>query len=377
MDAEALHRGVRPRDRTVRHRPHEHVRRLRLQGHEVPERVVRRLRLGDLTIRLRLRRVDEVRELDAVLDEEHRDVVADQIEVALLRVELRREAAHVADGVRRAPGPDDGREPDEHRGRRALAKESGRAEVVGTLGRLEGAVSAGSSRVHDAFGEPLVVEVGDLLAQVVVLEQGRAALTDGEAVVGVVHAQALRRRQRVHLLCPSRREVPRDGPISRRRGRRGRETSGLATGDGGCGLRCRCLPRRPLRRLAHGPGGRALRRCRLAGLRHGLLRDDLAGGRLRGRRLLRRCLLGGGLSRGCLLCAGLPRGLGGGAGLVLSCHAWPPQGFGSVRTRDRRNKTAGRPKRWTPGDRKGPTWVGKVQRLPWPDPEVTRWKPNA
>ena len=50
--------------------------------------------------------VDEVGELDAVPDEEHRDVVADEIEVALGRVELRREAADVADGVGRAARPD-------------------------------------------------------------------------------------------------------------------------------------------------------------------------------------------------------------------------------------------------------------------------------
>jgi len=36
---------------------------------------------------MRLGRVDDVGELDAVLDEEHRDIVADQVEVPLLGVE--------------------------------------------------------------------------------------------------------------------------------------------------------------------------------------------------------------------------------------------------------------------------------------------------
>ena len=57
----------------------------------------------------------EVGELQAVLDEEDRDVVADEIEVALVGVELRREAADVAGGVRRAPRAGHRREPDEHR----------------------------------------------------------------------------------------------------------------------------------------------------------------------------------------------------------------------------------------------------------------------
>jgi hypothetical protein len=47
-------------------------------------------------------RVDEVGKLHRVLDEEDRDVVADQVPVALVRVELHREAAHVARGVGRA-----------------------------------------------------------------------------------------------------------------------------------------------------------------------------------------------------------------------------------------------------------------------------------
>ena len=55
----------------------------------------------------------EVGELDRVLDEEHRDVVADEVPVALLRVELHREAAHVTGEVGRALVAGDGREPHE------------------------------------------------------------------------------------------------------------------------------------------------------------------------------------------------------------------------------------------------------------------------
>ena len=52
----------------------------------------------------RLDGVDEVRELDAVLDEEHRHVVADQVAVALVGVELDREAADVARPCRPSRG---------------------------------------------------------------------------------------------------------------------------------------------------------------------------------------------------------------------------------------------------------------------------------
>jgi hypothetical protein len=48
---------------------------------------------------------DEVRELHGVAQEEDRGVVADQVVVALGRVELQREAAHVAPRVGGARSP--------------------------------------------------------------------------------------------------------------------------------------------------------------------------------------------------------------------------------------------------------------------------------
>ena len=175
MDAEPFHRSVRPRDRPVRHQPHDVVGRLGVERHEVPERVVRRLRLRDLAIRVRLDGVDDVGELDPVLDEEDRHVVADQIEVALVRVELDREAAHVTNRVGRAARARDGREPDEHR-RLAilLGQEPGlRRRGRGAVGPKH-PVCRGATRVDDPLGDPLVVEVRDLLAEMEVLHQRRA-----------------------------------------------------------------------------------------------------------------------------------------------------------------------------------------------------------
>ena len=84
---------------------------------------MRRLRLRKPAVGLLLDRVDEVGELDRVLDEEDRDVVADEIPVALLRVELHREAAHVAGEVERALVAGHRREAHEHRGALAGALE--------------------------------------------------------------------------------------------------------------------------------------------------------------------------------------------------------------------------------------------------------------
>src|SRR5262245_46934980 len=70
VDSEALHHPVAARDRTVGHGPHEHVRRLRHERHEVPECVVCRCGLRHREVGFRLGGMDEVRKLDGVLNEE-------------------------------------------------------------------------------------------------------------------------------------------------------------------------------------------------------------------------------------------------------------------------------------------------------------------
>ena len=53
-------------------------------------------RLRYLIVRFGLYRVNQVRKFHRILDEEHRNVVADQIPIALVGVELHREATHIA-----------------------------------------------------------------------------------------------------------------------------------------------------------------------------------------------------------------------------------------------------------------------------------------
>ena len=133
---------------------------------------MRRLRLRKGAVRLLLDRMDDVRKLDRVLDEEHRDVVADDVPVAFLGVELDGKAAHVAREIERALAAGDGREP--HEGRRRLA---GALEDVGAgifrqrLVVLEKAMRAIAARMHHALGNALVVEVEDLLAEMEIFDQ--------------------------------------------------------------------------------------------------------------------------------------------------------------------------------------------------------------
>ena len=62
--------------------------------------------------------------------------------------------------------------------------------------RLEVAVRRRAARVDDALGNPLVIEVGDLLAEDEVLEQRRAPRADAERVLIVGDRHALVGRQR-------------------------------------------------------------------------------------------------------------------------------------------------------------------------------------
>ena len=102
VHAEALHHPVASRDRAIRHHPHDHVRGLGHQRDEVPERVVRRSPPAACAwCGSGFTGMDQVRKLHRVLDEEHRDVVADEVPVALVGVELHGEAAHVARRVGR------------------------------------------------------------------------------------------------------------------------------------------------------------------------------------------------------------------------------------------------------------------------------------
>ncbi len=96
--AEPVHAAVRRRDAAIAEEDHELVRRFRRMREEVPDVV----RLLAVRVGVLLLRVDEIGELDAVADEEHRRVVADEIPVAVFRVVLHREAAGIASHVRAA-----------------------------------------------------------------------------------------------------------------------------------------------------------------------------------------------------------------------------------------------------------------------------------
>jgi hypothetical protein len=103
---------------------------------------------------------------------------ADEVVVALRRVELQREAARVAPGVRAALLARHGGEASQHVGSHSRLKQRGLGVGRDVLGRDEGAEGAGALGVHVAFRHALAVEMGNLLNEMRVVQQDRPVGTD-------------------------------------------------------------------------------------------------------------------------------------------------------------------------------------------------------
>ena len=160
-------------------------------------------RLRKAAVGLHLHGVDEIGKLDRVLNEEHRDVVADQIEVPFGRVELHREPADVARRVARAGAAGDSGEAHEHRRLHfRILQERGARQLRHRLVRLKKSVRRRSARMDDALGDALVIEVRDLLAEDEVFEQARPARARAQRVLIVGDRRPLIRRQAAgRLMC--------------------------------------------------------------------------------------------------------------------------------------------------------------------------------
>src|ERR1017187_6403402 len=74
---------------------------LRRERNEIPERIVRGRGLRKAAVGFHFYGMDEVGKFDGILDEENRDVVADDVPVAFLGVKLGGKPAYVTRGVYR------------------------------------------------------------------------------------------------------------------------------------------------------------------------------------------------------------------------------------------------------------------------------------
>lgn len=122
LDAKSLHVTVVDRNPHVVVKPSERQQALRVVRAEIEESPW----FLNVRFRIRFERADDLGELHRVADEEHREIVADQIEVSFARVEFDGESTGIAEGFGAAALVDDGGESDDDGGLGA-----GCAEEVG------------------------------------------------------------------------------------------------------------------------------------------------------------------------------------------------------------------------------------------------------
>ena len=138
----------------------------RRERNEIPERVVRARRLRKAAVGFHLDGMDEVGEFNGVLDEENRNVVADQVPVALLGVKLDGEAAYVTRRIDRTRTACDGRYASKH-GRlfTCLGEYPGAGVLLQRGGQFKESMRTRRPRVNDTLGNTLVIEMRDFFAK--------------------------------------------------------------------------------------------------------------------------------------------------------------------------------------------------------------------
>ena len=156
------------------------VQQFRRQGPEVPHRGGR----TQVGLGVPFLGVDEVRKLVRVATKKDRRVVPHHVPVAFLGVELQGKAAHVTLSIGGAQFTRHRRESGDHIGLLAdFGKNLGLGVAGDIVGDGEGAVCAPALGMDDALGDPLAVLMGQLLEELVVLHQKRAARTCGQRVL--------------------------------------------------------------------------------------------------------------------------------------------------------------------------------------------------
>jgi hypothetical protein len=114
-------------------------------------------------------------QLRLALDEEDRDVVSDNIPVALLSIELDGESTNIPDSVCGTAATEHGGESEEDRGlARCVSEDTGRCDVGGRFEEGEFSEGTGATGVDYALGDTFVVEPVDLSCQLVVAVVGRS-----------------------------------------------------------------------------------------------------------------------------------------------------------------------------------------------------------
>lgn len=163
------------------------------EADEVPEVVMGGLRLRKSRVWLLLDRVNQVRKLDRILDKEDRNIVADNVPVTLLRVELYSKASDISRQIERPLTAGNGREANERRCSFSWPlKQVGSGVFRQRLVVFEKAVRRIAAGMHDPFRNTFVIKMEDLVSKVEILQQRRSTGPNLQGILIVRDRSSLR-----------------------------------------------------------------------------------------------------------------------------------------------------------------------------------------
>src|SRR5659263_665085 len=197
MNTKTFNHPERTRYCAIRHDPHHRMHGFRRERNEIPECVVRGCRLRKAAVGFHFYGMNEIGKFDGILDEENRDVVADQVPVAFFSIKLDGKSAYVSRGIYRTCTTCDGRYTSKHGCLLTyLGKYPGGGVLLQRGGQLEESMHARRSRVNDPLGNPLVIEMRDFFAKDEIFQKRRAVRIGPERVLIIGKRDALVRGER-------------------------------------------------------------------------------------------------------------------------------------------------------------------------------------
>src|SRR5690606_36731341 len=192
MGAKAVHMTVRGRDTAIGHQDRHLMQGLRVICPELKGRC----RVRQVGARVFLLRVDKVRELDRIIQEKYRRIVAYDVVIPLPGVELHSKTTGITCIIARILSAGHGRKPDKDVGLLTdHLQEVRNGEITQDLRQRKLPISTSTAGMHHALRNALAVKVGQFFEQVMVVKGKWSTLTGTDAVVVIGYGGARRSRQ--------------------------------------------------------------------------------------------------------------------------------------------------------------------------------------
>jgi hypothetical protein len=108
--------------------------------------------------------MNDIRKLHSILNEEDRNVIPDDIPIALLGIKFDSKSSHISNGIGASAGSENGGESEEDGCRaRSISEHTGGGDICCAFVEFEGTESTYTSGMDNPFWDTLVVEFHNLV----------------------------------------------------------------------------------------------------------------------------------------------------------------------------------------------------------------------